>query len=135
MSSRILFALSLAAVAACSADDPDPDPATDAGIAVDAALSVDARVIDAPVGTTCAVKEPIVQVGFTCRFQWRQCTGSSDRTLDCRIQNVAGHVFSLCDCIVGGGSTMQFVSTTVCDAATWSELEATVNAQCGWNLL
>lgn len=136
MSSRVLFSLALAAFAACAADDADPDPAADAGVAIDAApLPVDARVIDAPVGTTCAVKEPIVQVLHTCQFQWRQCTGGADRTLDCQVVGVAGHVFSACSCIVGGQTTMQFTSSTVCDSTTWTQVEAVVNAECGWNLL
>ncbi|MBZ0238922.1 MAG: hypothetical protein K8M05_41810 [Deltaproteobacteria bacterium] len=133
--SRLALALFvLAATAACTASDDDGEPAADAAVSVDAALPVDARVIDAPAGTTCAVKEPIVQLIYTCQFAWRQCTGGADRMLDCQITAVGSLRFSLCSCMVGGQTTTQFTSETVCGSTAWSQVEAIVNTQCGWDL-
>lgn len=131
---RLVLALFVVTLSACTTADDDGDPAADAAVSTDAPLPVDARAIDAPVGTTCAVKEPLVQLIYTCQFAWRQCTGGADRMLDCEITAVGSHRFSLCSCVVGGQTTMQFSSTTVCGATTWSEVEQVVNAQCGWDL-
>jgi hypothetical protein len=90
--------------------------------------------IDAFEGVFCALKDPVVQLGFTCHIVWSQCTDQATYDLDCRIQNVGGNVFSLCDCTLNGAPSGQFISTTICSSTTFGQVEAIANPECGWDL-
>ena len=133
---RILIALLV--LGACTTEGAGSDPQIDAGsAAVDAAPSIDAPPLpDAPTATVCASKEPVVQLIYTCDFQWQQCSGTStaNHEIDCQIQAAGALRFSLCDCKRNGTSQMQFTSTVICGFGTWAEVEAEANMRCGWNL-
>lgn len=136
---RIVVAL-LLAVVGCTAEGSGGDPSIDAGAATsDAAPTSDvpsAPLPDAPSATVCAAKEPVVQLIYTCDFQWSQCSGTStaNHEVDCQIQAAGSLRFSLCECKRNGVSQMQFTSTTICGFGTWPEVEAEANMRCGWNL-
>ena len=88
--------LCLIVVAACSSQGEEPP--------VDAATThptIDAHVAtpDAPpvaTSTTCASKDPVVQLIYTCDFQWKQCTGTStaDHEISCTIQSAGTRAYS-----------------------------------------
>lgn len=124
-------------VVACSSQGGNEPPA-DAAKGMQGSAMPDAHVPvpDAPTATVCAVKDPVVQLIYTCDFQWKQCSGTStaDHEIDCQIQTAGTLRFSLCDCKVNGASQKQFTSTTICASASWPELETTANMQCDWNL-
>lgn len=129
---RALLLTIMVVLSACERPGIDPQP--DAGTAVDA-RSIDAPTpIDAPTGTVCAAKNPLVQLIYTCQFVWSQCGARADHEINCTIQAAGSLRFSLCDCKVGGVQVREFASTTICDATSWPELEATANEQCGWDL-
>ena len=128
------------ASAACQEEDGGPSgpgsPVDAPSAQVDAAI--DAKPpIDAALGTTCAMKDPVVQLIYTCDFVWSQCTGTSslDHEVDCKIQTAGSLRFSLCDCKLGGSAQQQFTSTMICGSTTWADIEMIANQQCGWDLL
>jgi hypothetical protein len=126
-------------LASACGEKTGPGPGTvDAPIVADAPRPPDAPPLPpvdaAPQGVVCAMKDPVVQIGFTCHIVWSQCTDQSTYDLSCRIQNVAGNVFSLCDCTQDGVAGAQFISTTVCGSTEFSQVEAVVNDKCGWDV-
>lgn len=122
--------------AACSSEGTAA-PDVDAGTEASDGARADARpMTDAAVTTVCASKDPVVQLIYTCDFQWKQCSGTStaDHEIDCKIQAAGSLRFSLCDCKVSGASQMQFTSTSICGLGSWPDVEAEANMRCGWNL-
>ena len=135
----LLLFISLAACAGGDSGEIDPDPVgPDVGSpnAADAAQPADAMPwADAqPVGTVCSTKEAPVQLGYTCVMEWSVCSDQTLYGVDCRIQNLAGNIFSLCDCSQNGTKGEEFISSTLCSSTNWEEAQAIVNENCGWDL-
>ncbi|HEU0029469.1 MAG TPA: hypothetical protein VFQ53_02465 [Kofleriaceae bacterium] len=107
-----------------------PKPPIDSPVVIDAPPTPDAP----PPGVTCQMKDPVVQLGFTCDFVWSMCSDAATYEVNCRIQNVGGNVFSLCDCKLNGGAAGQFISTMICGSTEWTQVEAIANPECGWML-
>lgn len=124
-------------LAACTTEGSQ-EPDIDAGVAgADAKGMGDAQPApDAATATTCAMKDPVVQLIYTCDFKWSQCTGimASDHEVSCQIQAAGSLRFSLCECKLNGVSQMQFTSTTICGLGSWQELEMEANLRCMWHL-
>lgn len=117
----------------CSEPGTSTPPVDGAPPPGDSQPPIDAPPVDAPPsGVTCAQKDNPVLLGFTCQVIWSQCSDQSTYHLSCTIQNVAGNVFSLCDCTEDGVKGEQFISTTVCMSTTFEEVEAVVNEKCMW---
>ncbi len=124
-------------LAACTTEGSQ-GPDIDAGVTgPDAKGMGDAHPApDAATATSCAVKDPVVQLIYTCDFKWSQCTGvmASDHEVSCQIQAAGSLRFSLCECKLNGVSQMQFTSTTICGLGSWPELEMEANMRCMWHL-
>lgn len=138
----LLLALSLALSTACSGGgSEEADGGTtngDGSVGADAAQGVPdaARPLpDAqPSGVQCLAKDAPVQIGYTCSFDWTQCSDQRSYGIECHIENLAGNVFSLCDCKENSVAGAEFLSSTVCSSTSWEEAEAVVNEKCGWTL-
>jgi hypothetical protein len=124
-------------LAACTSSGTEGSD-VDAGVSgPDAKAMGDAHPApDAATATSCAMKDPVVQLIYTCDFKWSQCTGvmPSDHEVSCTIQAAGSLRFSLCECKLNGVSQMQFTSTTICGLASWPALEMEANTRCMWNL-
>lgn len=85
-------------------------------------------------GNVCQAKDAPVQLVNTCMFQWSSCDDGRTYAFECNIQNVAGNVFSLCNCFENGVMDEADKIVDICGASDWAEVEAIVNEQCGWDL-
>jgi len=130
------FLVACLLLGACTTEGTeDPSGNVDAGVTTpDSKPTPDAP--PAPTTTVCAMKDPVVQLIYTCDFKWSQCTGTapSDHEVNCKIQAAGSLRFSLCDCMLNGTQQMQFTSTTICGLDNWQAVEAEANMRCMWNL-
>ncbi len=92
---------------------------------------------DLPVvetGTVCQNAEAPIQLAKTCQFEWSSCEDGVDYKFRCDIKNLAGNIFSLCNCYKNGVKDPADKIVDVCSAQDWESIEAIVNEQCGWDL-
>lgn len=116
-----------------SVDDARPDlgaPSADMQMEEDVAPDLPPEI----TGTTCQTKDVPIQLINTCMFEWSACDDGVEYGFRCDIQNVAGNVFSLCNCFRNGVKDEADKIVDVCGAADWSSVEAIVNEECGWDL-
>ncbi len=85
-------------------------------------------------GTICQNAEAPIQLAKTCQFEWSSCEDGVDYKFRCDIQNLAGNIFSLCNCYENGVKDPADKIVDVCTAADWAEVKAIVNEECGWDL-
>ena len=87
-----------------------------------------------PSGTACQTKDVPVRLANTCYFEWGTCSDGVEYRFDCNIQNIAGNIFSLCNCFENGVMDEADKIVDICGLADWADIEAVVNEQCGWDL-
>jgi hypothetical protein len=86
------------------------------------------------VGTICQNAEAPIQLAKTCQFEWSSCEDGVDYSFRCDIKNLAGNIFSLCNCYENGVKDPADKIVDVCSAQDWASIEAIVNEECGWDL-
>lgn len=86
-----------------------------------------------PTGITCSQRSE-GGVGHSCSYAFDGCEGDTSYEVVCRIQNVAGNVFSTCDCLKNNVQQKNVASFDICSTSTWEQTVALVNDLCAWDL-
>lgn len=75
-----------------------------------------------------------VSTGRSCQYKWDSCLNGKQYTVSCQVQNVAGHVFTLCGCFIGSEKTKEFTGEEICQVEDLASLDRIAKEECGWSV-